>query len=149
MTLEDIDRGFPRTGESTSKISLTCLLNCLDGLSSSSNGGVLTIGTANSPTLLDATILKTPGRFDRVVAFPNPLPDLRREYFRRLHISGDALEEAVLESKGCSFAMLREAHVIGAQRSFEQNRADITAGDLLHGIRCLRQSLTFRSLQRE
>jgi hypothetical protein len=37
------------------------------------------VATTNDPTCHGAAIRKRPGRFDRVVQFRNPVPDLRRE----------------------------------------------------------------------
>ena len=82
ILLEDIDRTFPRTGESQGKVSLQQLLNCLDGVATGE--GIVTVATANEPTILDPAILRRPGRFDRVVHFPNPSAVLRREYFCRM-----------------------------------------------------------------
>ena len=48
--LEDIDRSFPRTGPSKTKISLQQLLNCLDGIATGE--GIITLATANEPTAL-------------------------------------------------------------------------------------------------
>ena len=43
------------------------------------------IATANDPLALDSAVLKRPGRFDRVVHFPNPSSQLRRDYFIKMH----------------------------------------------------------------
>jgi hypothetical protein len=83
ILLEDIDRAFPKTGGSKCKISLQTLLNCQDGVTTGT--GIITVATANEPSLLDPAILRRPGRFDRVVLFANPTPELRQEYFARVH----------------------------------------------------------------
>src|ERR1039457_7230410 len=84
VILEDLDRAFPTEGKRTKErtVSFQTLLNCLDGVGS--KDGVIVVATANDPTCLDAAILKRPGRFDRVVQFRNPDPDLRRQYYRKL-----------------------------------------------------------------
>jgi len=84
IILEDLDRAFPTEGKRTQErtVSFQTLLNCLDGVGT--QDGVIVVATANDPTCLDAAILKRPGRFDRVVQFRNPDPDLRREYYQRL-----------------------------------------------------------------
>ncbi len=102
ILLEDIDRTFPRTGESRSKVSLQQLLNCLDGVATGE--GIVTVATANEPTILDPAILRRPGRFDRVVHFPNPSSALRREYFCRMYDKFVAakLDSVVSDSEGFS-----------------------------------------------
>ena len=79
VLLEDIDRAFPRSGESKCGISLQHLLNTLDG--AATGEGVVTIATANEPALLDPAILRRPGRFDRVVHFPAPNQQMRCSYY--------------------------------------------------------------------
>jgi chaperone BCS1 len=83
VLLEDLDRAFPKTGESGSRISLQQLLNCLDGVGSGE--GIIVAATANDSTILDPAILRRPGRFGRVVNFPNPSGELRYQYLRRLN----------------------------------------------------------------
>jgi ATP-dependent 26S proteasome regulatory subunit len=92
-------------------------------------------------TLLDPAILRRPGRFDRVVHFPNPSPELRQEYFRRIDPTfGSAkLKELALKSSGLSFAQLREAYIMAGQYAFER-KGEITREDLLSGIASLRES---------
>ncbi|WP_221761647.1 AAA family ATPase [Edaphobacter aggregans] len=139
ILLEDIDRAFPRTGESRSKVSLQQLLNCLDGVATGE--GIVTVATANEPTILDPAILRRPGRFDRVVHFPNPSSALRREYLCRMHDTFAAanLDSVVSDSEGFSFAQLREAYIMAGQLAFEGNR-EIVVKDLSSGVRCLRET---------
>jgi ATP-dependent 26S proteasome regulatory subunit len=144
ILLEDIDRAFPRTGESKSKISLQQLLNCLDGVATGE--GIVTLATANDPTALDPAILKRPGRFDRVVHFPNPSAVLRREYFCRMHqqfVAAD-LDTVVSDSEGFSFAQLRESYIMAGQLAFEGNR-EICMTDLSSGVRSMRETTQLSS----
>jgi SpoVK/Ycf46/Vps4 family AAA+-type ATPase len=133
VILEDLDRAFPMEGKRTKErtVSFQTLLNCLDGVGS--QDGVLVVATANDPTCLDAAILKRPGRFDRVVQFRNPDPDLRREYYQRLSpvLTGDQFEIAIEKTEGCSFAQLRETYILGAQSAFP-------ARERGYGCRCHR-----------
>jgi hypothetical protein len=146
VLLEDIDRVFPRTGESNTKVSLQQLLNCLDGVGSGE--GIIVVATANEPTALDPAILHRPGRFDRVVLFPNPTPELRRDYFSKLQpsLAEENLSEVVEESKGFSFAQLRECYIMAAQASFSDNR-ELTADDLVNGVWAMRRTILFGSLK--
>jgi chaperone BCS1 len=146
VLLEDIDRSFPRTGPSKTKISLQQLLNCLDGVASGE--GIITIATANEPTALDPAILRRPGRFDRVVAFADPTPELRHQYFVRMHPAFACvnLDEAVEQSAGFSFAQLREAFIMAAQTDFSEDGV-IDLDDLLNSIWSLRGSLSHGSMK--
>jgi len=139
ILLEDLDRAFPRAGESRTQISLQHLLNCLDGVATGE--GIVVIATANEPTALDPAILRRPGRFDRVIHFANPTAALRGQYFRWLHpaFSEDELQQPVEESKGFSFAQLRESFVLAAQFSSAPD-IPMTGEHLLHGIRTLRHT---------
>lgn len=147
VVLEDIDRVFPRAGQSKTQISLQALLNALDGVGSS-DAGLITVATANEPTALDPAILKRPGRFDRVVCFPLPSIELRYEYFRKLKLSFDDadLEAVVEETEDMSYAQLREIHVMAGQKAFIEARR-ITGEDLLYAVWTMRQSLSFKKLR--
>ena len=109
---------FPnyQTTQVRSNISLAQLLNCLDGLAT--EDGLVVVATANDPVALDPAILKRPGRFDRVVAFPNPNPALRTKYLRKLNpnIGLEDLNGAVADCDGFSFAQLREAYILAPAR---------------------------------
>jgi hypothetical protein len=139
LVLEDLDRAFPKTGETRSTISIQDLLNCLDGVAAGE--GIIVVATANEPTILDPAILRRPGRFDRVVHFPNPTRDLRQEYFSRVdpNLSPGTLKELSAKSGGLSFAQLRETYIMAGQRAFER-QGEITREDLLSAIASLRES---------
>jgi hypothetical protein len=82
IVLEDLDRAFPKTGETKSRVSLQQFLNCLDGVGTGE--GIIVVATANESSILDA-ILRRPGRFDRVIHFADPDFESRQSYFRRMH----------------------------------------------------------------
>ena len=144
IVLEDLDRAFPRTGESKTQVSVQSLLNCLDGVASGE--GTITIATANQPTALDPAILRRPGRFDRVVHFPNPSREMRLKYFLHMnpHVAQAEIEQTIADSNGLSFAQLREAVVLASQSAFERDD-DVTASDLLRGVRTLRETIVHSS----
>jgi SpoVK/Ycf46/Vps4 family AAA+-type ATPase len=135
IILEDLDRAFPTEGKRTQErtVSFQTLLNCLDGVGS--QDGVIVVATANDPTCLDPAILKRPGRFDRVVQFRNPDPDLRREYYQRLSpvLTGDEFEIAIEQTEGFSFAQLRETYILGAQSAFEHG-SEVRVADVIEAI---------------
>jgi hypothetical protein len=140
IVLEDLDRAFPKTGETKSRVSLQQLLNCLDGVGTGE--GIIIVATANEPTILDAAILRRPGRFDRVIHFADPDFELRQAYFRRMHPPFEtiSMEEVATESERFSFAQVREAYITAGQRAFER-KDEIREDDLISGIRSLRQSM--------
>ena len=140
ILFEDLDRAFSREGEPGSRVSLQHLLNCLDGVSSGEE--IVVVATANDPAALDPAILRSPGRFDRVVHFPNPNSVLRGRYFQSMspELSLNSFHLAAKESKGFSFAQLREAVVLSAQYAFESEAAP-TEQHLLSGIKMLRETM--------
>ena len=70
--MEDLDRHFNArsSGGNRSSITLSHLLNCLDGVANPE--GIIVVATANDPAALDSAILRRPGRFDRVVSSSPP-----------------------------------------------------------------------------
>ena len=144
VMFEDLDRAFPRNGESKCPISLQSLLNSLDGVATGE--GLVVVATANEPAALDPAILRRPGRFDRVVPFGNPNRHLREQFFLKMKLNLDrqALSHAVASSKGLSFAQLREAVVLSAQFADERN-AEIEGADLGRAVDVLRQTMVHGS----
>ncbi|MGC8761958.1 MAG: AAA family ATPase [Bryobacteraceae bacterium] len=143
VIMEDLDRHFTHLphGGSNHRISLSHLLNCLDGVHNSE--GVIVVATANHPKALDPAILNRPGRFDRVVELPNPNEELRAEFFRRqlaCSLSGETLELVVRRSAGFSFAQLRECYITAASLAFDRNR-DVTEQDLVEATGLLARAV--------
>jgi hypothetical protein len=121
IVLEDLDRWFPvsKEDESGCRISLQQLLNHLDGVGN--QDGIIVVATANNPGILDAAILRRPGRFDRVVGFQNPIPEHRERYLRQMHpqLAREDLTEFTRRTAGFSFAQLREAYILAGQIALE------------------------------
>jgi hypothetical protein len=140
IVLEDIDRAFPRSGEKHCQVSLQALLNSLDGISTGE--GLVLAATANEPAALDPAILRRPGRFDRVIHFGNPTRKLREQYLikMRLNLDPAALSQAVTNSRGFSFAQLREAVILAAQFS-DERKSEVNPDDLLRGVAVLRETM--------
>ncbi|MDX2266945.1 MAG: AAA family ATPase [Bryobacter sp.] len=114
IVLEDLDRVFHFEGEEKKvNVTLSHLLNCLDGLFSAE--GVIVVATANHPERLDKAILRRPGRFDRVVHFPLPDAGLREKYLRKLCPEAEDLQFLVRATDRYSFAQLRELWLAAAQ----------------------------------
>jgi hypothetical protein len=142
IVMEDIDRAFPKNQVSgtRSKVSLQQLLNCLDGICT--QDGVVVVATANEPTALDPAILRRPGRFDRVVLFPNPTAELRLLYLHKLNrrlVESD-LGAAIDLSEGFSFAQMREAYILAGQMAYER-QGEIEPDDIVDAIRTLRHGV--------
>ena len=140
IIFEDLDRAFPRNGESQCRVSLQALLNALDGVATGE--GVVIVATANEPAALDPAILRRPGRFDRVVRFANPNRCLREQFLSKMKLNLDraALSQAVANSRGSSFAQLRETVILAAQFA-DERKAEVEGADLLRGVDVLRETM--------
>jgi len=144
VIFEDLDRLFGKNAGiqnpyNRTRLTFQHLLGCLDGLGS--QDGVIVVATANDPTELDAAILRRPGRFDRVVAFPRPSPALRTDYLHRIArgvLAAEIVAEAAVESDGFSFAQIREAYIAAGQLAFQRDADTVRRDDLLDGIRLVR-----------
>ena len=125
IVLEDLDRCFPadKDKEQECHISLQQLLNHLDGVGN--QDGIIVVATANNPCILDAAILRRPGRFDRVVGFQNPSAELRERYLHYVCevLRSEELAECVRMTAGFSFAQLREAYILAGQMALEEDGA--------------------------
>ncbi len=142
IVLEDIDRAFPQGPSqfAPTKVSLSHLLNCLDGVGTQE--GVVVVATANNPTALDPAILRRPGRFDRVVEFPAPDEGLRATYLRKFIPSLSEMEvhDCVERSEGFSFAQLREVYILAGQRAYERG-GEVSGQELSDAIISLRKGM--------
>jgi hypothetical protein len=142
IVLEDIDRAFPQIPSqlAPTKVSLSHLLNCLDGLGTQE--GVVVVATANDPTALDPAILQRPGRFDRVVEFPAPDGGLRAAYFRKFipNLGQPELLKCVDLAAGLSFSQLRETYILAGQRGYERG-GEVSGRELQDAICALRQGM--------
>jgi hypothetical protein len=142
VVLEDIDRAFPQDSSqvAATKVSLSHLLNCLDGLGTQE--GIIVVATANDPTALDPAILRRPGRFDRVVEFPGPDHELRATFLRKFlpNLLTEELQRSVNDSDGFSFAQLREAYILAGQHAYERD-SEVTGNELHRAICALRSGM--------
>jgi hypothetical protein len=148
IILEDIDRSFSSKGNEKdsdqTRISFSTFLNCLDGVGN--REGLILIATANNPRNLDMAVLERPGRFDRVVGFPNASEELRVQYFTRLTpFDKDKLTEALHGSPSMSFAQLKETYILAYQFAEKAGREDIEEADLLHAITAMTKMLSVKA----
>lgn len=144
LIFEDLDRAFtvgePR--DNREKVTLSHFLNCLDGIGT--QDGLIVVATANDPPLLDAAILRRPGRLDRVVPFRPPDAQLRARYLCSLGrgaLPSDGLEEIAATSDGLSFAQLRESYILAGQLAFESD-SQVGIEHLRKGIDAVRSQMT-------
>jgi len=142
IVLEDLDRCFPVNKESESgcRISLQQLLNHLDGVGN--QDGIIVVATANNPCILDAAILRRPGRFDRVVGFQNPSAELRERYLCHMNaaLRPEDLSESVRMTEGFSFAQLREAYILAGQIALGED-GQIDAAQISRAARTLTETM--------
>jgi hypothetical protein len=126
IVLEDIDRAFASKEDNkdsnTVRVPFSVFLNCLDGVAESD--GIIVVATANNPQVLDKAILERPGRFDRVVAFPNPPEQLRMEYFYKFIKDCDPnlMKKVAQCCDDMSFAQLREVFILGTQMADKEGK---------------------------
>ena len=142
LIFEDLDRAFVVKDDERPRITLQHFLNCLDGVGT--QDGLIVVATANDPSMLDAAILKRPGRFDRVIPFRPPDNDLRTGYLHRLtrgRLTVQELGSAVLESDGFSFAQLRESYIMAGQLTFDSQHS-ISVEQVREGIDAVRRQMT-------
>jgi hypothetical protein len=145
LIFEDLDRAFMNNDDRDQRprITLQHFLNCLDGIGT--QDGLIVVATANDPSLLDAAILKRPGRFDRVIGFHPPNQELCAHYLYRLSrgtLGPEELRSAVLEADGLSFAQLRESYILAGQLAFDSGRPDVGIEHLRTGIDAVRGQIT-------
>ncbi|MDT8287683.1 MAG: ATP-binding protein [Elusimicrobiales bacterium] len=104
LLFEDLDRMV-----SSHKVSMSFLLNKLDGLDS--EDGILVMATSNAPEKLDPALVHRPSRFDRVwnIGLPG-----REERLRLLSLKGSrffsekAVQKAAEAAEGFSMAYTQE-----------------------------------------
>ena len=137
--IEDLDRVVegPRT-----EISMSNLLNLLDGIGTGQKQGVLLISTANHVDRLDPALSpKRPGRYDRFFNFEPPSTE-ERATLLRLRGKSRFSEEAVLrvadESKGYSHALVQELVVNALLKALNSSR-EASDQDLYDGAKAMRE----------
>lgn len=135
--LEDIDRFFVKDSETKIGISLSALLNGLDGVSG--RDGTIVIATANHPERLDEKVITRPGRFDLRIPFDPPTSVQALKYLTRIfrhdpNVSTQTLETAVERLRGHSFAMHESILAVAGAQASRAHREDITNADVERAI---------------
>lgn len=136
VMFEDLDRVFGRNSSTHTKITFQSLLNCLDGVDTPE--GIITVATANRPDEMDTSILKRPGRFDRILEFANPTAAERAAYLdNRLagSLTGQDRDKLVDITDGFSFAQMKEMWSRAAVEKFHGGDPGMpTAEELQVGV---------------
>lgn len=142
VALEDLDRFFPREGEKQTKISLSAILNALDGVHPHRN--TIIVATANHPENLDAAVLARPGRFDKKIFFSPPVVENRFRFLQRMftmdHVSEGTLRFAAERMEGQSYAALAEILKSSGSCAFERGDLQITDVDVDSAVEELLES---------
>lgn len=125
LILEDLDSLTRET-----RVPRAYLLSQLDGLQQKM--GWLILGTTNYPEAVDPALLHRPSRFDRVWRFPLPDLPLRASWLKECfgHLDPDLLGRVAEETKGWSFAYLKELRVTAGILALRNGSQHIT-GELL------------------
>lgn len=89
-TMESDENAIGLLGTRNQKVSLSGLLNAIDGL----NDGVILMMTSNSPESLDRALIR-PGRIDRQVFLGCIISELAENMFKRLYHDDEAGEGVV------------------------------------------------------
>ena len=144
IIIEDLDRLFGREGaadwqmqqaDNRTAITLPHLLSCLDGVSTPD--GVIVVATANRIRDLEPALFR---RFNVIAGLPLPTAELRTEYFRRrTPLSTEAIERAVRESEGFTFAQLAEAYQVAGMRAFARG-TEIRFAELAEALAKVRRA---------
>lgn len=140
VVLEDLDSML-------SDESRAFFLNELDGFRV--NTGVVVLATTNHPEKLDTAILDRPSRFDRKYVFDLPGEAERLAYIQKwnrqlqseLRVSDHAAKVIVDETKGFSFAYLKELFVASMARWMETS-STTSMDDVIHAqVKLLRSQM--------
>ncbi|MBI4347348.1 MAG: ATP-binding protein [Elusimicrobia bacterium] len=138
VLLEDLDRIVQ-----SPKISMSYLLNLLDGLDSPD--GLLVLGTTNAPEKLDQALLHRPSRFDQVWHFGLPGLDERYRLLTKRAIgrfSDAALRLAAQATSGFTMAYVQETVVNAFMRAIKEHRPprDVDLADSVERLKAQHRS---------
>lgn len=151
LILEDLDHLYPKDGSKTTDVSLSCVLNALDGATERTH--MILIASANHPEALDEQVLLRPGRFNLRVEFKAPTPEqavnFLREMFKHDHISQTALEEVAERTSGHTYAFLKGLVADAASIAMTRGSEEIHDEDVLLATGAqLGTSITIRSAKK-
>jgi AAA+ superfamily predicted ATPase len=141
IVLEDLDSLVDKNNRSF-------FLNEMDGFAE--NTGIVVLATTNYPEKLDAAILDRPSRFDRKYNFALPAAAERLAYIdlwnrsleAELRLSDEALPRIVKQTKGFSFAYLKELFLSSMMEWMTHPATQGMDKILLNRAAILRQQMT-------
>ncbi|MCF2137302.1 MAG: proteasome-activating nucleotidase [Candidatus Thorarchaeota archaeon] len=125
------------SGDREVQRTLMQLLSELDGFES--RGQVAVLGATNRPDILDPALLR-PGRFDRIIEFPFPDEESRKEIFK-IHLRGMnveknlVLEDVVTATKGRTGADIKAICTEAGMFAIRDGREIINQDDFRRAIR--------------
>ena len=125
------------SGDREVQRTLMQLLSELDGFET--RGQVAVLGATNRPDILDPALLR-PGRFDRIIKFPVPDENSRREIFR-IHtrgmnvISNLHFDNLVISTKGKTGADIKAICTEAGMFAIRDNRVCVEQDDFIKAIK--------------
>ena len=136
LVLEDIDRFYPNGEPPQTAVSLSCVLNSLDGAIERRN--TIVIATANHPENLDEQVLARPGRFDKRVQYEHPNIDHAINFLLRLFDGEDVTEDAVKLAaerlQGHSYAVHKELFTSAGSSAYARSSKLICDEDVKNAL---------------
>lgn len=136
LILEDLDRFYPVDGQAQTQVSLSCILNSLDG--SIERRNTIIIATANHPESLDRQVLVRPGRFDKQIEYRHPTKEHALSYlielFKDEEVTPDVLDKVCDSLNGQSYAFHKELFTSSASHAFSRSSKVISNEDVLNGL---------------
>lgn len=122
-------------------------LNELDGFAA--NAGIAIVATTNHPEKLDPAIVQRPSRFDRKYEFALPGVAERRTFIEqwlrtapeRARVSSDAADTLAEQTKGFSFAYLKELFLSSVVRHAASGQGSSMEDTLAEQVAILRASI--------
>ena len=149
LVLEDLDRFYPKGEPAQTRVSLSCVLNSLDG--SVERRNTIVIATANHPEDLDQQVLLRPGRFDKQVFYEHPNPEHALSFlkylFREEQVGDEILEEAVNSLREHSYAFHKELFTTSASYAFARSSKIIIDEDVEMGLSDLLNSVQHSAMK--
>jgi len=120
LLLEDLDRYFSKDESFKTPVSISTMLNCLDGVEQR-NDSIL-IATANDPKKLDPEVFLRPGRFDMRIHFDSPNSKMIETYIRSISskdlVTDKSINYIIKMAQGHSMAFIKGIYLNAASKAF-------------------------------
>lgn len=136
LVLEDIDRFYPNGEPPQTAVSLSCVLNSLDGAIERRN--TIIVATANHPENLDQQVLARPGRFDKRIQYEHPNTDHAIKFLNKLFdgedVSEGMIQAAAEKMQGHSYAVHKELFTSAGSSAFARSSKLIADEDVTNAL---------------